>query len=53
MQVLLESVFTVMKTAFYQVHTFFLDRTAVRTLLNSPELSMVHAEKLLSVANVV
>jgi hypothetical protein len=53
MQVPLESVFTVMKTVYYQVNMFFLDGTAVQTHLHSPELSMMHAEKLLSVANVV
>jgi hypothetical protein len=53
MQVLLGSVLTVMKTVFYQVNTFFLDRTAVQTHFNSPELSMIHAEKLPSVTNVV
>jgi hypothetical protein len=52
MQVLLESVFTVLKTVFYQINTF-LDRTAVQTHFNSPELSMMHAEELPSVADVV
>ena len=46
------SVFTFMKTVSYQITTFFLHCATMQTHLNSSELSKVHAEKLLSVANV-